>query len=246
MAKQTRSKSKAILRLLEDTYGPREFPGPQCAVDVLVGTILSQNTSNRNSSVGFAQLKRRFRTWDAVADAPTSSIAAAIRACGLNRTKAPRIKGILRRIRQTRGRIDLEFLRDLPTGRAYEYLLQFSGVGPKTALCVLMFAFSKEVLPVDTHVYRVTRRLGLLPDSASKATAHKVLTPLIAPANRYALHVLLVAHGRRICLAHCPRCVECCLLKVCSCRRDRTSGKAPARKRTARPPGGTNHVLSTV
>jgi endonuclease-3 len=206
---------KRVLRRLVGQYGPRTPEAGGRGVDCLVGTILSQNTGAANSSAGFANLKQRFADWDAVADAPVRSIAAAIRTSGLAEIKAPRIRRILRRIRSEHGRIDLQFLRRWESERAYGYLVSFDGVGPKTALCVLLFAFGKNVFPVDTHVARIARRLDWLDEGVSTAKAHEILTPLIRPADRYAMHVLLIAHGRAVCKARRPVCGTCVLQELC-------------------------------
>ena len=210
-----------ILRLLEAAYGSRAWECDGPPVDVLVGTILSQNTSRANSSAGFERLKRRFRSWPAVADAEVRQIERCIRVSGLGHTKAPRIRKILRQIRAADGRISLAHLRAKKPAEACEYLMRFDGVGPKTALCVLLFAFGMPVFPVDTHIYRIGRRLGLLAPGVPFARAHEVLTPRIAPAHRYALHVLLIAHGRATCRARRPRCEECRLLALCPHGRQR-------------------------
>lgn len=199
-----------------------------------MGTILSQNTSNANSSAGLRALRRRLPTWNSVADARVSTVEKCIRVSGLSRVKAPRIRAILRQIRADRGRISLAFLRAQDDREAYDYLLGFDGVGPKTALCVLMFAFGKPVFPVDTHVHRIARRLGLLGDGVPADRAHETLTPPIAPDDRYAMHVLLIAHGRATCRAQNPRCKECCLLKLCPHGRSQERGSGDEH-RSARP-----------
>jgi len=204
-----------VLQRLRDTYGPREWPGRRDPVDVLVGTILSQNTSGANSSAGFRRLKEKFPDWDAAAHARTAAIERCIRVSGLSRIKAPRIRAILRRVRQDRGRIELDFLADMPPQAACDALLAFDGVGPKTALCVLLFALGMPVFPVDTHIHRIARRLGVLSDGVPAERAHEVLTPLVDPPDRYAMHVLLIAHGRAVCRARSPRCTECPLRSVC-------------------------------
>ena len=207
--------TRRILTLLRRAYGRRAPQRRGSGVDVLVGTILSQNTSAANSSAGFRALRRELGSWSRVADAPVGAIESCIRVSGLSRRKAPRIRRILRRIRTERGRISLEFLRRWAPGEAFDYLVRFDGVGPKTALCVLLFAFGMDVFPVDTHVYRVAARLGLLAEPTPPARAHEALTPLVAPRDRYAMHVLLIAHGRATCRARAPRCAECCLLELC-------------------------------
>ena len=206
---------KRLVEILRSSYGDRVWSGDRSAVGVLVATILSQNTSAANSSAGFRRLRRRFRSWSQLADADVAEIAECIRVSGLGQTKAPRIRTILRRIRADHGRITLAPLRRWPSAKAREYLERFDGVGPKTALCVLLFAFGMAVFPVDTHIHRITRRLGLLEDGVGPAKADELLTPLIDPDDRYALHVLLIAHGRAVCRARRPRCELCRALSLC-------------------------------
>jgi endonuclease III len=206
---------RRTLKLLRRAYGPREWSGPDNAVDELVATILSQNTSDANSSAGYRRLRRRFRKWSTVADAPVEEVERCIRVSGLSRIKAPRIQGILRQIRRERGTIDLEYLAALAPADAYRQLVRFDGVGPKTALCVLLFALGVPVFPVDTHIFRIARRLGVLPEAAPAERAHEVLMPLIPPKDRYAMHVLLIAHGREVCRAQNPKCLDCDLLPLC-------------------------------
>lgn len=206
---------KDVLRRLRRQHGRRRWTPDGSAVDVLVETVLSQNTSGANRRAGYERLTAKFETWDAVADASVTGIEKCIRVCGLSRTKAPRIRAILRGIRRQHGRINLEFLRDLPPTEAYERLLTFDGVGPKTAYCVLMFSFGMPVFPVDTHIHRIAIRLGLLTPKTSADRAHDLLTPLIPPKSRYEMHLLLIAHGRGICRARNPRCEVCPLLSLC-------------------------------
>ncbi|HOD84757.1 MAG: Ultraviolet N-glycosylase/AP lyase [Planctomycetes bacterium ADurb.Bin126] len=225
--KRQREKLKRILERLERHHGPREWEHWGPGVDVLVGTILSQNTNDANSSAGYQRLVDRFPAWDQMADAPVREIERCIRVSGLSRVKAPRIRSILRQIRREHGEITLEHLKDWPPPRAMEYLLAFDGVGPKTALCVLIFSFHMPVFPVDTHIYRIAVRLGLMDESVPFARAHEVLGPMIAPGDRYATHVLLIAHGRTICRSRKPRCDRCYLLALCpEGRRRMRAGRA--------------------
>jgi endonuclease-3 len=212
---------KRLLEVLRSSYGDRVWSGDRGAVAVLVATILSQNTSAANSSAGFRRLRRRFRSWSKLAEAGVAEIAECIRVSGLARTKAPRIRAILRRIRAEHGRITLAPLRRWPLAKARAYLEGFDGVGPKTALCVLLFAFGMPVFPVDTHIHRIARRLGLLEDGVGPAKADEVLTPLIAPDDRYAMHVLLIAHGRAVCRARRPGCEVCRALPLCPTGREK-------------------------
>jgi endonuclease-3 len=210
-----------VLRRLQKAYGRRKNVPEGSAVGELVGTILSQNTSHKNSSAGYRQLWRRFRSWKAVANAPVAEIERCIRVSGLSQLKAPRIKAILNQIplSHPQGRLSLDFLTELPIEQAMEYLQGFEGIGPKTAACVLMFAFDLPVFPVDTHIHRIAIRLGLLDKSASAVRTQEFLTPLIPPKARYETHVLLIEHGRKTCRAIRPLCDRCALADICPSRR---------------------------
>jgi endonuclease-3 len=210
-----------VLPLLRRAYGPRPAKCWGDGVSVLVNTILSQNTSAANSDAGYRQLRRRFRSWNQVADAPVEEVERHIRVSGLSNQKAPRIQVILRRIREQRGTINLQFLADLPDDQAYAYLRGFPGVGPKTAACTLLFAFNKALFPVDTHIHRIARRLALVRPGATAEQTHDLLTPTIPPGARYEAHVLLIEHGRKTCKAINPRCGECVLLNECPFGRQR-------------------------
>jgi endonuclease-3 len=223
MALATRRKMKSILTRLQRMYGRKHWKCWGKGIDVLVGTILSQNTSAANSDAGYRQLRRRFRSWNQVASAPVNEIERHIRVSGLSRIKAPRIQQILRQIKADVGRIDLQHLADWGPQRAYEYLTNFAGVGPKTAYCVLMFSFGIKVFPVDTHIHRIAIRLGLVDPKASAEETCEALTPLIAPEDRYEMHVLLIEHGRKTCRARNPQCDRCALLPLCPFGRNRLS-----------------------
>jgi endonuclease-3 len=210
-----------VLRRLVARYGARPWRPAGKIVDELVLTILSQNTSAANYTAGYRNLRRRFRRWSAAANADLSEVERCIRISGLSNIKAPRIQAILRQVHRQHGTIDLEFLRDWPAERALDYLLAFDGVGPKTARCVLLFAAGRAVFPVDTHIHRIIGRLGVLVASVSAEQAHDVLTPLIPPKDRYAMHVLLVEHGRTTCAARSPKCEVCCLLDLCPVGQER-------------------------
>jgi endonuclease-3 len=204
-----------IVRRLERVYGPRPWRRHRGGIDGLVQTILSQNTSDRNSRAAFASLKQRFPRWEELLTARVSSIEKAIRSGGLARTKAPRIKRALAGIRQSRGRLSLDFLDDLPLKEAKSYLESIEGVGPKTAACVLMFCYNRPALPVDTHVHRVGKRLGLIPQQCGANAAHEALQDMCPPKLIYPFHVLMVEHGRKTCNARNPGCEECALTDLC-------------------------------
>jgi endonuclease-3 len=204
-----------ILQILAKTYGPCEYGCWGKGVDVLVDTILSQNTSNANSDAGYRRLRRRFRSWNQVAVAPVDEVEKCIRISGLSRIKAPRIQQILRQIKADRGKMCIQFLANESDDAAYEYLTKFKGVGPKTAACTLLFAFGKAVFPVDTHIHRIAKRLGWIDDDSSAEHAQETLTKMIRPRDRYGMHVLLIEHGRKICRAIRPKCQECALRAMC-------------------------------
>lgn len=205
----------AVCRRLRTAYGPVEPPEVGPVLDELVATILSQNTSDTNSGAAFDELQRRLPDWDAVRRAPIRRIARAIRQAGLSNSKAPRIKAILQQIYEERGQLSLEFLHDMPVREAMEYLLSFSGVGPKTAACVLLFACRRPVLPVDTHVHRVSLRLGLIGPRTSAEKAHEQLAQLVPPRLVLDFHIQLIRHGRRCCTAREPKCEHCPLVDLC-------------------------------
>lgn len=213
-----------IITILREHYRAlaRE-PGGR-ALDQLVGTILSQNTSDVNSARAYASLRARFATWETVRLAPIEDIAEAIRCGGLAEQKAPRIKDLLERLERESGQLSLEFLRDLPTADARTWLLRLPGVGAKTAACVLLFALGRDVFPVDTHVERVCKRLGLAPNNASPETIEALLEEQTPPGMCLEGHLLLIEHGRRACRARNPLCEVCPLRRGC----DFCSSRHPA------------------
>ncbi len=198
-------------------------------ISQLVGTILSQATTDVQTDRSLGELRRRYPTWEQVRDAPTVAIARAIFSSGLSRQKAPRIKQALRHIARARGRIELDFLRALPVEEGRDWLMRMGGVGPKTASIVLLFSFDKPIFPVDTHVHRVTQRLGWIPPRASAAQAHRLLEPLIPPRAHFRLHVNLIRHGRAVCRSRRPLCAECVLTDLCAYYRDAGIGRKKAR-----------------
>lgn len=205
-----------VCDLLDECYGRKEWGGGRPILDELVYTILSQNTSTANCDRAFNELTRRFGSWQVVMEARVEEIADAIRSGGLANRKAPRIKRILQDIFERQGNLDLDWIGDLPSAEAIDYLLAFDGVGRKTAACVLMFSLGRPVLPVDTHVHRVATRLGII-DKCTADEAHDLLQAIVAPERIYSFHVNMVAHGRRVCHAREPECrpelVEGCRLR---------------------------------
>jgi len=210
-----RRKAERVDRVLEAFYGPPPRRRPRDAVSTLVQTILSQNTSDANSSRAFERLRSRFSSWTAVRDAPVGAVIEALKPAGLAALKAPRIQTILRRIAAERGALSLDFLRAEPVERARAWLRRLDGVGPKTAAIVLVFGLRKPAFAVDTHVYRVGRRIGLIPERLSVEQAHVWMEALVARARYAPFHLLLVRHGREICTARQPRCEVCPIRRWC-------------------------------
>jgi endonuclease-3 len=204
-----------ILRLLRKEYGPRRWKPREDPMSTLVATVLSQNTTDVNSGRAFDSLMNAFGRWEAVASASPSEIARSIRLGGLEEIKARRIKGMLQQIQREQGGFDLEFLSGLSLAEAKAWLRKLPGVGPKTAACVMLFSLGRPALPVDTHVLRVARRLGLLRSKVNAERAHEILEDLIPAENVYEFHLHMVEHGRKVCKAQRPRCHICVLQELC-------------------------------
>ncbi len=212
---EKKSQVKYITQNLEATYGIPRNTNPQDPLDELIGTILSQSTSDVNSHRAFENLKSRFPDWESVRRARTASIVSAIRSGGLANAKSIVIKSVLDEIKNRRGELSLSFLLTAPINEAMEFLRSLKGVGPKTAACVLLFSCKRSVFPMDTHIFRVTRRLGLIPDKCNDEQAHKVMNRLVPAGKHYSLHINLIRHGRRICRPRDPKCGECSLIEHC-------------------------------
>jgi len=206
---------KDILPMLISCYGGCPWRRHDSPLAVLILTILSQNTTDVNSHRAYKSLTTTFPSWEEVAAADIGDIAAAIRGGGLGDIKARHIKAALAEIRRQRGRLELDFLSRLPLDEARDWLKKLPGVGIKTASCVLLFSLGMPALPVDTHVLRVARRLGLLPAKATAEQAHRTLEKLAPAGDVYPFHMLMIEHGRRVCKAQRPQCPRCTLGKIC-------------------------------
>jgi len=204
-----------VIELLEQKYGPDKWQSDRDPIDVLIGTILSQNTYDTNSGRAFASLKASFDNWEAVASAPAEHIARIIQSGGLSQIKAVRIKQVLERIEKEQGRISLDSLKAMSISEAEDYLMRLPGVGHKTASCVLLFSLGKPSLPVDTHVFRVAKRLGLIDSKLPIEKAHSLLQEQTPPSKVYQFHIHMIEHGRQICHARQPRCNRCILRGIC-------------------------------
>jgi endonuclease-3 len=206
---------REIHRRLKRAHGPLDAPRRLDPLEELVLTILSQNTSDTNRDRAYESMRRRYRTWNALARARVPDLVAAIRVGGLANRKAPRIIETLREIRAREGGFDLSWMHEASDEAVREYLVSLPGVGPKTAACVLAFSLGRAVIPVDTHVHRVATRLGLLPDRGSAENAHRILETLVPPRLRVPMHVGLIRHGRKVCRAGRPLCEACVLQDIC-------------------------------
>lgn len=201
---------RRLKRIFGEPRRPHRDP-----VSQLIATMLSQATTDIQTARSFAELRRRFPTWEQVRDAPVAAIAKAIRSSGLSQQKAPRIKKALQHITAARGRVELNFLKRMSADQGRQWLMQIAGVGPKTASIVLLFSFQKPLFPIDTHIYRVTKRLGWIPQKVSVEKAHDLLRVAVPPRLHYRLHLNLIEHGREICQAGKPRCEDCPLSDLC-------------------------------
>lgn len=215
MEKDLTQKALSVHNRLGDHYGYPEWRNPLPPLDELVSTILSQNTNDTNRDRAFESLRARFPTWEEVRDAPEQEVIEAIRTAGLANQKGPRIQAILHDITTEVGSLNLDFLYELSTQEARDWLLKFKGVGPKTAAIVLQFSLDKPAFPVDTHIYRVSGRLGLRPGTMNVEKTHTHLASLFPPETYYAAHLNIIRLGREICQARHPNCAACPLQDLC-------------------------------
>jgi endonuclease-3 len=201
-------------------YGKPTWRNPLPPLDELVSTILSQNTNDQNRDKAFSALRGRFKSWDELLTAPEAEIESLIRPAGLAPQKAPRIKKILHTIHAERGDLGLDFLKTETRENASAWLQQFQGVGPKTAAIVLLFSLDIPAFPVDTHIYRVTGRLGIRPEKLTLVQAHPYLERVFPPHSYYSIHLNIIRLGREICHPRKPVCGRCPL--QADCQFDRT------------------------
>jgi len=209
------NKATQVHQRLLEFYGEPTWRNPLPALDELVSTILSQNTNDVNRDRAFDALRARFPTWEEVRDASETEVIEAIRPAGLANQKGPRIQKVLQAITEERGSLELSFLKEYSADEAAEWLMKFKGVGPKTAAIVLQFSLGKPAFPVDTHVHRITGRLGLRPKKMSAEKAHTYLAAQFPPETYYAAHLNIIRLGREICGARKPKCELCPLTDLC-------------------------------
>lgn len=207
---------KYIVQNLENTFGEPKLAAKSDPLAMLVKIILSQATSDANSRRTYENLRKQFKTWAEVSDAEESQIADAIRLGGLANQKAKVIKDLLRQLKEARGgTLSLKFVERMPDDEARDFLQKFRGIGPKTVACTLLFATHKEVFPLDTHIFRVLKRMGILPEKINDTKAHELLDRLVPSGKFYSLHVNLIRLGRQICRPREPLCERCPLIEYC-------------------------------
>ena len=214
--RQLASRARKIYQQLLDEYGAPQWKPSRSGFEQLIQTILSANTNDRNSGKAFETLKERFAgDWDAVRTAPLEEIKDAIRVAGMYNQKAPHIVETLEILFREEGSYSLEHLRDMEPAAAQTYLQRFPGVGHKTASIVLLFSYGMAAFPVDTHVQRVTQRLGMSGRRASAEKIKAVWERLLPEETYFCLHVHIIRHGRTVCKARTPRCADCVLQDEC-------------------------------
>ncbi len=227
-AKRSISVSDAI-RSLSERYGPFEEEPRLDPAHEVVFTILSQHTSDINSGRAYRLLMERFGTLETVAQGTVPDIEDAISPGGLARVKAPRIKQVLNMILDLNGSLDLSFLGEMPLDEAKEWLRQLPGIGPKSAGIILSFALGRPAMAIDTHIFRVCQRLGLIGPKVNAEKAHEIMEAAVAPERVFLFHVSFITHGRQVCKAQKPRCLECVVADGCPSRdRFLDSGQAAA------------------
>lgn len=205
---------REIARRLEEAHGSPSKTRRDPLEELLL-TVLSQNTSDTNRDRAWEGLREAFDDWEAVRRAPLEAVEESIRVGGLARQKSATIHRVLERLHDEVGEPSLDHIREMDDEEALEYLSSFKGVGVKTATCVLCFSLRRPVLPVDTHVHRTSRRLGLVPEGATRRTAHRLLNEAVPEELRFPLHLLLIRHGRALCTARSPDCEACPLESLC-------------------------------
>jgi endonuclease-3 len=209
-------KAQKVYQILFRFYGQPTWRNPLTPLDELMSTILSQNTNDHNRDTAFQNLKNIFPFWEQVRDAPQEEVINAIRSAGLANQKGARMQSILQQITLERGNLDLTFLAEQSAEKARQWLLRFKGVGPKTASIVMQFSLNHSAFPVDTHIYRVSGRLGLRPVKMNVEKTHELMEQLFNPDQYSTAHLNIIRLGREICIARKPQCLDCPLQKKCS------------------------------
>ena len=210
-----RVKLDQVSHRLFEYFGEPDWHEPLIAVDELICTILSQNTNDINRDVAFKALKARYSSWEEVMDGDPAELQYVIRVAGLAQQKGPNIQAALKAIIEKNGKFDLDWLKSLELEEARNWLVNLKGVGPKTAAIVMVFALGMPAFPVDTHIYRVSGRIGLRPAKMNVEKTHEYLEAIGNPADFGHLHLNLISLGRQFCQARKPKCAGCPVLDLC-------------------------------
>jgi len=213
---KSRTRVKTVIQKLEETYGKEIWAGKKRnPLDVLIKTVLSQSTSDWNRDMAWEALSKKYQTWEEVLNLSSGSLAETIRSAGLANQKSERILDILKWIKSEYGQLNIDFICSLPTEKAVEVFTQLKGIGVKTVSVVLAFACGKDIFPVDTHVHRLCRRFGFVPQKATAEKTHNLMQELIPEGKSYSFHINLLKHGRQICRAQNPVCWKCPVFDFC-------------------------------
>lgn len=219
-----------ILKRLEKAYTRHDWASRGKCLDVLIASMLTQNTNMANARSGFHQLRRRFRSWNDVMNADVREVQRQIAVCGLARMRARRLQGLLRTIQQQRGALNLQFVGQMQPTQAYEYISSFFGIGPKTAACTLLFAFGMPLFPVDKGIQRMAKRMRLVRAKAGEAETGRAIQEHLRPRQCYPLHVLMFKHAKSVCRPRNPKCHQCGLCDLCPHGKRRLKHRPPARE----------------
>lgn len=204
-----------IKNLLKKQYGNIEWREEMETLDELIFTVLTQNTSDLNAEKAFKNLKSTYNNWDEIVESTNEKLETIIRIGGLGKQKSIRIKKILKEIYLRTGGYDLTILKNMSFNEVKEWLISLPGVGPKTTAVVMSFALKLPAFPVDTHIHRISKRLGYIDQNTSAEKAHEIMENIIHPKDRFDFHILLITHGRKICKANNPKCYICPLTSYC-------------------------------
>ena len=210
-----KSKYGPIAAALTEVYGELDWSRNQDGMDELISCILSQSTTDTNRDRAFERLKSGYESWHAVRFAEIGELTDVIRPAGLANQKAPRIQDVLAVIHDKAGEYSIDFLTEFSIEEAKDWLISLKGIGPKTAAIVLCFAYGRPAFPVDTHIYRVSKRIGLIPEKLSANDAHPVMEAIVPADDYYQFHIQLIQHGRDTCQARNPACERCAITRHC-------------------------------
>lgn len=210
------SKIEEVIQKLRNQYGSPKGRKEEDTIYSLIKVILSQNTNDKNRDRAYELLRLKYKNPYELINADKEEIAETISVAGLQNKKAGRIKESLKKIKEKRGELEIDFLKDKSLKEAKRWLKELPGVGPKSAAVILNFDFNKSAFPVDTHVFRISKRLGLIPSDSTREKAHELLEEMTPDKEMEEFHLNLIRHGREICKAPTPLCNKCFLTNLCN------------------------------